>query len=295
MVVQGGLFKDISEPLHARIPQIENDKSGTWQRDSDSIVDVEWDVFAGLVEYAYTGDYARSIPTAIMVVDCPEDCSTSDECSVRLSRAKNEDTSELVPSAVVELVPSAVDELALEEPTEPLKQDWDYWRPSTKRDRRKGASKRPEEALPVQTLSESLWKHFIKQKLLIAEKQSVRCYDTPSPQNTAALLYHAKLCVLANRYMVDSLQHLCLEKLLFSLTNLEIKPQKIDNVLNLVEYVYLEEGVQGIPELREIVLLFTTAKLNVLRQDPRFRCMLEAIGTLGADIVYEIAEARNWR
>ncbi|CAF9917527.1 MAG: hypothetical protein GOMPHAMPRED_001293 [Gomphillus americanus] len=299
MVVQGGLFKDISEPLHARIPQTEDDKSGTWQRDSEIIDDVEWDVFAGLVEFAYTGDYDRSIPTASMAVSCPEDCSVLDEASTALVKMENEPAPEPVsfPVEALALEEPAIEVLALEEPAVDasvpeesatrLENNWGDWPSTAKKDKIKGASKKS-------ALSELLWKQFVKQKPSIAEKQWIED-NTPSSPNAAALLYHAKVCVLANRYLIDSLQRLSLTKLHFTLTNLSIEPQQIDSVLDLVEYVYSEEGVQGIPELKEIVLLFTTAKLNVLQKDPRLRLMLEANGTLGADVIHEISAKRNWR
>ena len=289
IVVHGGLFRDISEPLHARIPQTENGNSDTWQRDSDTISDVEWSVFAGLVEYAYTGDYARSLAIVETASSCLEDDLASDKPDVLLSVEENEHNPEPAPMAVVEL--------AREEPV--ILPD-PFWGESSgkKKKKKKTLWSDDEEAQAVihePTPSQLLWAQFTNKE----PRSRTSKGQTPSHWNPAAPLYHAKLCVLANRYMADSLQHLCLTELYFALTDLEadakIEPQEIDSILDLVEYVYLEEGVQGIPQLKEIVLFFTAAKLNVLRQDPRFRCMLEAIGSLGADIVYEISKSRNWR
>lgn len=56
IVIQGSLFKGISEPLYNRTPD-----HGNWQSDGDEIADIKWEVFAALVEYAYTGTYLKSI------------------------------------------------------------------------------------------------------------------------------------------------------------------------------------------------------------------------------------------
>ena len=62
MVVQSRLFKGLSDPLDARMPSEEDD--GRWKNPTSEIEDVEWEIFVGLVEFAYTGDYWGSLPGA---------------------------------------------------------------------------------------------------------------------------------------------------------------------------------------------------------------------------------------
>lgn len=61
-MVQSRLLKGLSDPLDARIPSEENDSR--WQTPVSEIEDVEWGIFVGLVEFAYTGDYAAGLSAA---------------------------------------------------------------------------------------------------------------------------------------------------------------------------------------------------------------------------------------
>ena len=61
------LLKGLSDPLDARIPSEEDD--GKWKNPVSEIEDVEWGVFVGLVEFAYTGDYVGSLPKAQAELD----------------------------------------------------------------------------------------------------------------------------------------------------------------------------------------------------------------------------------
>ena len=60
-MIQRDLFESISPPLHAMI----NSKLKENAEGKAHIDDVEWEVFVGFCEYAYTEDHIHSSPSAV--------------------------------------------------------------------------------------------------------------------------------------------------------------------------------------------------------------------------------------
>lgn len=112
--------------------------------------------------------------------------------------------------------------------------------------------------------------------------------DLSLVRSSRRLLYHAEVCVAAERYLINKLRDLSLGRMFHVLTELKPEPHEIDDILDLLQYVYTEDGVSGVPKMKEIVLAYTAAKADIIRQDDRFKLMMHDIGEIGADLVYEI-------
>ena len=104
------------------------------------------------------------------------------------------------------------------------------------------------------------------------------------------LCFHAKLAVLAQRYLIEPLKELCIANLYSMLLHYKLKKANTNDILDLLYYVYNEDGVDDVLELREMTLLFAVAKIATLQQDERLKLMMIENGQLGADLVYELSE-----
>ena len=106
------------------------------------------------------------------------------------------------------------------------------------------------------------------------------------------LCYHAKLCVLAQRYLVEPLKELCKVNLWHALHEFDLNNATTNDVLDLVYYVYTEEGMDGVPEVRSTIILHVAAKIKELRGDPRLRLMMMELSALGTDLAMKLAEGQ---
>lgn len=297
-MVQSRLFQNLSDPLDARIPSEQDD--GRWQNPVSEIEDVEWDVFAGLAEFAYTRDYVESLRKVQYDLD--------GEGVEGLENGKKEITPPLNDSIVQ---PALAAEAPAEEATAdgPSRENDDGWSSLSstrvKKQKKKKSPEWPEDEqasisasiaeVPMATsTAKMLWQQFsnISKKLPRSSKAAQTTVKECS--TSATLLYHAKLCVLANRYLIPSLQDQCLKNLHKALTNLEFDLSKVNALLDLVQLVYTEDGVQEIADLKHMVLLYVAAKIGILRQDDRLRAMMQDIGQLGADLVYTMSGVGDW-
>jgi hypothetical protein len=97
-------------------------------------------------------------------------------------------------------------------------------------------------------------------------------------------VYHAKLYVFANMYMIESLKGLCLHKLLRDLEGFDVEGDSAGEVAELVRYVYAntsanDDGTEGTgSELRDLVITYAACKAEFLVKDKAFLEMLEEGG-----------------
>ena len=59
------------------------------------------------------------------------------------------------------------------------------------------------------------------------------------------------------------------------------RPQE---TIDLLEYLYTAPGVEDLPELREMVLLYVVAKKAIPRRDERLKQLMVENGQLGYDL-----------
>ena len=283
ILVQSRLFNGISEPLTARM--LSEEDNGRWRNPVSEIEDVEWEVFVGLVEFAYTGDYWGSLPRA------RKDTDDND----------NDQTKE-VEAEQPKIARSYDEEFGTGEPAAEEAADWPSHDRIKKKDKRVRSStcgwcgNRSEKVTVFQDepMGLLLWQQFknLSDTLAPSTKSAEVAIDKDSM--SATLLYHAKLCVLADRNLIPSLRDKCLANLYQNLAGLDLNVLPVSDVLDLVDFVYTEEGVQGVPKLKDIVLSYIAAKLGICRQDERLKSIMEKHWQLGADLVYTLSGTGNW-
>lgn len=88
---------------------------------------------------------------------------------------------------------------------------------------------------------------------------------------------------------MESLKDLCMSNLCRTLYNLEVDTSNKDDILDLLCYVYEEDDVASIAELREMVLLFVTTKAKTLCKKKRFKRMMDTNALLGSNLVYKLS------
>ena len=72
------------------------------------------------------------------------------------------------------------------------------------------------------------------------------------------------------------------------LLSFHLNSERTNHLLDLLYYVYTEDGVQGVSKLKEMVLLYVAAHVGTVRKDERFRLMMNELPQLGADMVYTL-------
>ena len=139
------------------------------------------------------------------------------------------------------------------------------------------------------------WNALMKMKSKLTIPSAPQDSPVPGRNVPKSLVYHAKMCVFASRYMFESLKCLALHETLriicgFTMYKLTQKRETIDEVLDLMEYVYNEDESDVVPELREIAALYATAKRQFLRNNERFELLVKENGTLGFDLWNKLTE-----
>ena len=273
-MVQSRLFRGVSDPLDARIPREED--NGGWKNPTSEIDDVEWEVFVGLVEFAYTGDYAVSLP----------------KTRTKLNVANDEDVDGLGDGKSFVQTEQAQTPLSFDKKP-PIHRDWDSLGFGGSKKVKKGTVHK-QVVYRDQSMGRLLWEQFNE------------CFDTLPPPSEAAsftveeerilatLLYHAKLCVLADRYLIPKLRKKCLANLYKTLVDIDLDTLNVDNVLDLVNFVYPGDGMQGVPELKEMASRYVAANIGTFRQHERFKLMMQEIAQLGADLVCVLSGVGDW-
>jgi len=234
--------------------------------------EVEDDVFVGFCEFAYTGDYrSRMMERRAEIennIDAPVEAGYGTS----------------VDWAVAEEPPAAVEEpRAADEVTE------DYWGYG-----RQGQTKtrgRPN------TKAEQLWSDFKSLKFKdkhphTSDKQvAIANGDLSSTSpTTESLLYHAKIYLFAEKYLIDNLRILSLRKLHASLRDFDLTLQTSEDILKLLEFAYTYTARQESSEneLRVLVVHYAACKAEILKQNVNLRSLLDANGEMGCDLFYKI-------
>lgn len=134
----------------------------------------------------------------------------------------------------------------------------------------------------VQYPYDGLWEQF--RQLHFAGGEASR---STSPD----LVFHAKLYVFANRYLIDSLRTQCLKSLHRDLCGFSLNKRNIPHVLDLLEYTY-QESVRGASDgessLRNSVVHYAACEARTLAEDPRLRDILDRFSEMGSDLVTKL-------
>ena len=105
------------------------------------------------------------------------------------------------------------------------------------------------------------------------------------------LLQHAKLYVLATKYMVNDLPEISLHKLHRNIVKFKVEDESIDNIIDLVLYTYTNTSDEGdilkgtADKLRDLVMAYVTWKQKELTEYEALRQMLGAGGAHTVDYI----------
>ena len=107
----------------------------------------------------------------------------------------------------------------------------------------------------------------------------------------ASLLDHAKLYVLAERYMIKELQDICLHKPHRNLVDFKVVEETIDHVIELIEYTYANTSDGGdisqgsTDRLRDLVISFVKFRYGVLHPHSAFGEMVDGGSAYMMDLI----------
>lgn len=285
MLVHVELFSQLSQPLRALI---ESEMREKHERNVE-FPDVEPDVFIALYEYASTGDY--SCP--------PADFSQGHQ---NLSIAMNFDETILAEpvdakcnACEVEPAELSYDQCYAPNPDFPPTVEDDAiaensgfpsfgTTPKLLKKNKKKARYQFHWHEPLEsTKFTDLREDFAQQAF---PKREWTLTYTSAEKN---ILFHAKLFCLAEEYLIEPLQDLCLDHLHQDLASLELDCAKAMEILELASFTYLKrsrQGSRGEDGLRKLVSLYIASHCDVFRQLVHFRSLLDANGEIGSDLVH---------
>ena len=112
-----------------------------------------------------------------------------------------------------------------------------------------------------------------------------------SETDACSLIQHAKLYVVAKKYMIEDLQDIALHKLHRTLAASELDGSMIDEVVDLMLYTYANTSDEGdildgtADRLRELVMAYVVDRAKILMRFGGFRTVLAAGGAQTADFM----------
>ena len=107
---------------------------------------------------------------------------------------------------------------------------------------------------------------------------------------TEVFLCHARLYVFADVYHVEALKALALYKLRRTLAKFYLYPERVPDVVLLLQYAYSHtmDHEESIDELRDLVTDYAVCVIEVIAQDPDLQALLSDRGALAKDLVTKL-------
>ena len=274
---------------------------------------VDWDdvdegTFIRFMEFMYTGDYAAAEPDILLshsdVGD--EDLHARDD-----SPAEPPDTKTMDMEPVAE--PPAEHEAALSDTTEPLIEEpkqvpydgdiWGAWSSKKKQTKKNKAEKvdcwaddRKDNPFvylpkPKKSKGEMLWESFqIDASVRQPEPWQPHVNEDTCEHFTPVFLCHAKLYRLADKYTIQPLADLVIYKLRLTLSRFILHPQRIGDVIELLEYTYENtmEYNEKIDRLRNLVSEYVICHIEKIVKHSDFLRMLQKEGDMAKDVMLKL-------
>lgn len=244
--------------------------------------DTDEHTFLRFSQYAFTGDYTTANPEIL-----------SDAPSIPTTPTSNNPFPDSVngvsePSFFPETV--ALTEFANDPRDLP-------YRPFFKYDKKKGKMLKPGwpiPVLPVLSKKSTLWDTFKSQKYPISkplfqvwEKHEV--YES----YTEVFLDHARLYVFAEKYDIDPLRSLSLQKLHRILVDSDTGNALVkEGILDLIQYSYSNtvDPPGSTDPLRLLVISYAACVIEDLAKTPDFHSRLEESGSAATDLVVQMLQ-----
>ena len=287
--------------------------------------DIHSDLFLGLCEYAIHKDYASSVPGADSNEDKGEesDSDSSDSGSSAENESGRQQDVDMNDGEESDTDSSETDsseedeEMKLDRESKPDLEGIhrtrfeDPWIDARKKciicsavDIRWGFEDRHTEACAVWKIPQYVAMQQFRAFYLALDDASpskaarktfgvLHSIQTTYELAAASLIYHAKLCVLAQRYLVKPLRELCLGNLHHLLDSLELENSGAYAVLDLLSHVCSDPDVEGVPKLQELVLLYVTSRIQDINRYERFRLMVNENKDVACALLPKLALTRE--
>lgn len=276
------LAKGLSDPLYVLM------NNSTMKESQDGLAildDVEPDTFVGFCEFAYTGDYPSRMKEQQPGIRGNDTVAANEE-ELRDETAVPWDrwaTQTVLTNAgdvfhgFAEPV-AALKVLSNRKPANPKRKEDFISRPMTGLNRK----------------ADQLWSEF--QNLTYGDlpscltAQRLPNNDHTSSLNSApSLLYHAKLYVFAEKYLIGSLRTHCLRKLHHELHDFPLTVQTSDDILEVLEFIYTHTERKGSndDQLRTLIVHYAACKAEILKQNTGLRRLLDEYGEMAVDLFYK--------
>ena len=154
-----------------------------------------------------------------------------------------------------------------------------------------------------------LWSNFmaLREKYSLPNPTSAGTYGffttygaTSTSKVSQLLVYHAKLAILGQRYLMNDLTKVCLANIYnilycISLNDEDQKPRQelCDSVLQLLWHVYNDEAADSVLGLREMVSMYVAANFDVLETEG-LQAMVESNGAIGWSLLQNTLISPIW-
>ncbi len=286
------LAKDISQPLYTLMSGGEMKEAQSGVADLE---EVESDTFTGFCEYAYTGEY--QVPT--VTVDFGPITTAASPLMIAEGAGASKDLDTVLDEALVE----CHTESALEQDS------WGFGVKKSKKDKKRSRTQdidfnEPEPAISmpskvdsrsdtVKKHSQYLWTEFcsLNYEEPSEKRKTATSYGHARQTDFKPLLFHCKLYVFAQTYLITTLKQLTLRKLHARLAEFDLSLETSEEVLEALEFTFVntERREDGDDELRKLLVAYVVSKTHILKQSDRFRTLLDGHGELGSDIVQALS------
>ena len=257
--------------------------------------DIDEDTFVRLCEYAYLHDYTPPSPLEISV------------CAKTMWGGSAEHVvDEQPPTSAPEPEPVPVPEPELDawssfgslSPKKKKPKEKTCKNPTVSSSLLKAKPASPVVKEPLPYKEKSIWTRHLQDSFLSLaldatnnstnQAQEDRFSPEGNTQNqdfTPVFLGHARLYLLAHKYMIDSLRQLALSKMTQTLSEFTLYRQSLPAVIEFVRFVYAETDRFGFATapLRTLVTSYVVSALGQLGDDKRFEALLEGGGDFVSD------------
>ena len=290
--------------------------------------DTEEDTFIRFLEFAYTGDYSVPEPDLVLSaadIDVDDHGESSSKGKMAAAngdiRGSSEDGEEIEHAPVVDLSPPGMEQPPFEEEFRPpspqmLESSWGF----SKKDRKKKkkASSRwtvdeynslpPQDAVEIayaddemrsETIEatpprkKNLWDSF-QSKAVVKETApwEPRVNSDHCEDYTNIFLCHASLYVLADRYTIEPLRELVLQKLRLTLSRFTQFSQRTGDIVELLKYIYVHtmDYDDGVDKLRSLVSEYAVCQIETVAKNKGFLDLLQEAGAMAKDIMVKMLQ-----
>ncbi|EXJ88778.1 hypothetical protein A1O3_01842 [Capronia epimyces CBS 606.96] len=135
------------------------------------------------------------------------------------------------------------------------------------------------------------WREF-KRKVQVRQTPAwePRANVHPDEDYGPVFLSHASLYVFSDRYSIQALRELVLQKLRLTLSRFTLFPERTGDVVELLKYAYASTGDHdhGIDKLRDLVTDYITCEIRTIGTNPGFLEYLKEEGFAASDLMAKL-------